>query len=413
MKDGKTIEILYFGADATWIKLNQVGFCRRNTYLLREFSRHPAVDRLIVVVPTTRTIALTSRTLWKQAFGLGYGEKVQDLLVFAAIPGERYWKPIKWLNEKITNWVVRRIIRDAEQTKRIHWCYWPGGLESRERLELQGTLIFDSDHDILEDDNRSAGSVAETERFLKLACQKAEIVVSSSRRMLEWFARHGARRCERLRDGVDSEWLVADAHKPVQGTEPCIGYIGVLSRWINYQLLLDLARSKPSWKFIIAGNLYRASLPDGFESLKNIKFIGRINSQQARQLLQLFDIGLALYLPGKNDGDSMKLFEYLAAGVPVVSTRLHSSVNEDYAGLLEFGDNCGQFVEAIERVLNWDEHTRDSWNQRRLSFIKRNTWTVRAHEAMEWINQIRGEGTHSIPLTTSRQTVTDMSVGEG
>jgi glycosyltransferase involved in cell wall biosynthesis len=386
MKHGCDIVIVYYGADGTWDTLRKEGFYRRNTYLLREFSRHPAVKRLIVVSHTDRITSLCSWSWWKTLLGLGQTDKVQDLHVFAVIPGEQYLNAIKRLNRSLTAWITRRMLRVSTKPKLIHWCYWPGGLELRETLNISGSLVFDTDHDILHDDNKSAGEASDLEPWMQLATEKADIIVSSSRTMLEWFSKRGARRCERLRNGVDAAAFSQEVHRVTSVVRLRVGYLGVLSRWVDFGLLLELARARPDWEFVIGGYFYLTETPKEFESRSNVKFIGPYTPKEAKGILASFDIALSLYVPGGSDVDSMKIYEYLAAGIPVVATPLHDGMKADFNDLIKICSTSDDFIDAIESIVNWDEADLLNWDARRQAFICNNTWSERVNQALEWLH---------------------------
>src|ERR1019366_2414936 len=98
-----------------------------------------------------------------------------------------------------------------------------------------------------------------------------------------------------------------------------IGYLGMLSRWVDSGLLLQLVVRNPEWKFIIAGPQYNTVAFSRLEPCSNVELRGEVSAKEVPTLLATFDIGLALYRREPwLDGDSMKIFEYLAAGIPVV-----------------------------------------------------------------------------------------------
>jgi glycosyltransferase involved in cell wall biosynthesis len=280
------------------------------------------------------------------------------------------------------------MLRASTNPKLIHWCYWPGGLELHETLNISGCLVFDTDHDILNDDNKSAGEASDLEPWLQLAAQKADIVASSSRSMLDWFSTRGARRCERLRNGVDAAAFSQKVHRVTRGARLRVGYLGVLSRWVDFGLLLELARARPDWEFVIGGYLYLTQLSKDFETLNNVKFIGPYTPNEEISILASFDIALSLYTPGGSDVDSMKIFEYLAAGIPVVATPLHEGMKEDFEGLLKICNTSNEFIDAIESIINWDQAALDDWDARRQAFVRDNTWSTRANQAIKWLSDV-------------------------
>ena len=84
----------------------------------------------------------------------------------------------------------------------------------------------------------------------------------------------------------------------------------------------------------------------------------------------------------------MKIFEYLAAGVPVISKPFHPDLKDDFAGLLELADDSDGFEKAIERVLHWSAEIRSAWDTRRRQFVEESTWTRRSQQAAELLRSL-------------------------
>jgi len=302
---------------------------------------------------------------------------------------ERRWFPLsRWVNR----WLYRAQI--VLQTGRLPtrdwvvWCYWPAGFLFAKGLNLPGRWVFDADHDILRDDNRSAGTEDEIKQVLGDVVRKADLVVAASRSMLEWFKQNGARRCLFLRNGVDPRRF---ERRPLARNSrlPRIGYVGTLSRWMDYFLLQEIAAMRPQWRFIIAGSVYRAKVPTALTDSLNVEFVGKVSADQVPEFLATLDIALGLYRKGPgSDVDSMKLFEYLAASVPVVTTPFHDFLEVDFEGLLEFAEDAPAFVNAVETVLGRDESSQEQWRGRCRDFVERNTWRTRADQALSLLQTL-------------------------
>ena len=205
----------------------------------------------------------------------------------------------------------------------------------------------------MHDENRSAGKLVEIEKVLTEVIQKVDVVVAAARSALQWFEERGARNVFRLRNGV-APGRIQECSKVARaaGTTPRIGYVGVLSKWVDYELIRELAMSRPDWKFVIGGTPYRTELSAGFASMENVNLIGEVPQENLLSVLATFDVALGLNRRESwLDTDSMKLFNYLAAGVPVVTTRFHDDLDTDFGGLLEFGETASEFVSRIETIL--------------------------------------------------------------
>jgi len=105
---------------------------------------------------------------------------------------------------------------------------------------------------------------------------------------------------------------------------PIIGYVGVVGEWVDLELVAALARGRPEASVVIIGP---ALVPPGrCANLPNVHWLGERNHSSLPNYLRLFDVGLIPFkhVPLTRCANPIKLYEYLAAGVPVVSTALPS-----------------------------------------------------------------------------------------
>lgn len=382
-----SLTIFYCGADMPWRELEKRGFQRRNACLLQAFTRSARVERVIVVnyVLRSRLIRAAIGELRRRRRELN---DAVDIFVTSLLPERWSWFPLRILNW----WLMRlQIWIQVGSTRRqsvVTWCYWPEGYRVARRLQLSWPLVFDADHDLLHDENQSAGDPAELETLLDECARQADLVVAGARSVLDWFREHGARKVMRLRNGVDLSRFPAVTVEQKPRARPVIGYVGTLSPWIDHELLRNIAGKRPDWTFRVVGRPYKGP---SLAALPNLEFVGERSASQLPNELQQFDVALGLYHKKEwLDVDSMKFFEYLAAGIPVVSVPFHPHLREDFAELLELTPDTGSFITAIERILNWDEQTWRDWHRRREEFIARQTWAARAEEAIDQIERLAG-----------------------
>ena len=389
MATDQSLQIVYFGADASWRDLQQIGFRRRNTCLLREFARHPSVERVVVVNFTTRGAALRQPSWWRRLVGLGRGEKVQDVLVFAFIPGQRWVPAIGRLNLRLARWFIRRATGKGDEARTCQWCYWPDGYKQARQFGLRGPLLFDADNDILNCPVLAADR-AVIEELLKDCARRAEAVVCGSRQFLARCGEFGFKRSTLLRNGVDLSRFERYAEEPEDIKSilyPRLGYVGVLSQWVDFGLLLELARGNPAWHLVLIGAPYETEIPQQLKSLRNVHFLGPRGAQEVPAYLAHFDVGLLAYRRG-TDQDSMKVFEYLAAGLPVAGSDFNGRVKEDFEGLVEVAPDAAGLASAIRDLLAQPREARELWNQRRRAFLGKHTWERRGAEAVALMQEL-------------------------
>ena len=375
-------EIWYFGADAPWETLTRSGFRRRNTRLLKSFAEHGEVKRVFNARWVLRPEL--ARCLVR-APDLGDAPTVVDVRLCTILP-ERTWLPLSGPLNRLF-YRVQIALQTGRQPDRraIIWCYWPEGFRFASAVGLAGTWVFDADHDLLHDENRTAGDEQVLAGTLRSIAERCALVVGGSRSILEWFARNGARRVGRIRNGAGPLrplGLRRDPGRPIR-----VAYAGTLSKWVDFRLLADIAVARPGWTISVAGAPHGAALPDDVAARPNIEFVGRVEPAALPAWLASFDAAIGLYRREPwLDVDSMKLFDYLAAGVRVVSTPYHDYLAADFEGLLDLASTAGEFVSAIERIVDEDDHARRDWDERRCAFLERNSWSARADTALRMLH---------------------------
>jgi GT2 family glycosyltransferase/glycosyltransferase involved in cell wall biosynthesis len=137
----------------------------------------------------------------------------------------------------------------------------------------------------------------------------------------------------------------------VQQQRPIIGYYGALAHWVDYDLLKAAAILRPEYPFVLIGPDYDGSIQKiGVHALGNVSWLGPRPYQQLPGYLKYFN---AATIPFRlNDvthsTSPLKLFEYMMARKPVVTTPMHEC--QKYAPVL-IGHTPEEFVEKLDLAL--------------------------------------------------------------
>lgn len=157
---------------------------------------------------------------------------------------------------------------------------------------------------------------------------------------------------------------------------PRLLYYGVLSDFkLQVSLLLAIAEKKSEWQIVLIGEEREGQQSPQLEALKklpNVHFLGYRAYANLPPYLSAIDVGI---LPLQDNDYTrymfpMKFFEFLAAGVPVVSTGIHALL--DYQSLFSLANDAEGFIAAIENqlaqkkpVISVEEmHEKYSWDAR-------------------------------------------------
>ncbi|HVZ97127.1 MAG TPA: hypothetical protein VG847_09650, partial [Chitinophagaceae bacterium] len=152
-------------------------------------------------------------------------------------------------------------------------------------------------------------------------------------------------------------------------------YCGVLSEWINYDLFFEIISENPDMDFHVIGKPFISEAYKRLMSFPNVSILGEKSPEEIVDLLGQYHVGLGFYktLSGL-DGDSMKLYEYLAAGLPVLCTEYHAALRNDFDDLLFLCNNSVEFNRALSDLksgnLKNDQADTDA-------FLERSSWNNR------------------------------------
>ena len=138
-------------------------------------------------------------------------------------------------------------------------------------------------------------------------------------------------------------------------SKPIIGFVGAISGYkVDFGLLREMASSHPDWSIVLIGKIGEGDPWTDVTALKdlnNVIFLGPKDYQTLPNYMKAFDVAILPSLLNEYTKSMfpMKFYEYLAAGLPVVSTALHSL--EKYEGLVYLAKTNEDFIFGVEKAL--------------------------------------------------------------
>lgn len=168
-----------------------------------------------------------------------------------------------------------------------------------------------------------------------------------------------------ITNGVDYEAYSRLCDEPPDLTSiphPRIGYVGIIKKQLNFELLLGLAKRHADYSFVFVGPLGylgdKARLVDELKDLRNTYFLGAKTIEELPAYTQHMDVCMLCYVV--NDYTKyiypLKLHEYLATGNPVVGASIHSLL--EFRHIVRLADTLDEWSEALTYSLS-DEATSD------------------------------------------------------
>jgi len=189
-------------------------------------------------------------------------------------------------------------------------------------------------------------------------------------------------------DAVRDDWLNIKNEK-----EEYIFYAGSLKKWKGVDVLIKAMKYLPGEKLLIAGNGEEFSNLQNMVKKENlqdrIKFLGYIPHTEIPKFLSKAKI---LVLPNVEEDTSvftspLKLFEYMAAGKPIVASDIPSLreilKHEENAYLVK-PRNPIVLAEGIKKVL-YDKKLRRKISLKAKEEVKKYTYSIRAQKIKKLI----------------------------
>ena len=168
--------------------------------------------------------------------------------------------------------------------------------------------------------------------------------------------------------------------------KPIVGFIGSVSEYkINFELIYEIANNLKNISFVFIGpideniNIIKINK---LKKLKNIYFFGYREYKDLPYYCSHIDIGWLPLVHNKYTKSMfpMKFFEYLAAGLPVVSTRIDSL--KEFKQYIAMEDDIKNLSKSIIEALIDTEHNLVE----RLDLARNNTYQNRTIKMLKELN---------------------------
>ncbi len=173
-------------------------------------------------------------------------------------------------------------------------------------------------------------------------------------------------------------------------------YAGSLSPIRGIGLLLEamprVLAACPDARLRIAGTAVQSSYGDELKAraaalgvLASVDFLGWVPFPRVREILYESSVGAALYLPTADSdrGYPTKLFEYMAAGLPCVSSDIlpcRRIVNATGCGMVVDPINTKAVADAFIHLLRYPEEANEMGRRGRAAFLAKYTWEGEAEK---------------------------------
>jgi len=232
--------------------------------------------------------------------------------------------------------------RDDWSSSPARAAYWPAYLEAYRRIARSGRAVAAVSAEIIE----------------RIAPEGPAAVVPNGVEPTEWT---GAR-------PTPPAWFAR-----IPG--PRAVYVGTLDSRLDVPGIADLATRRPELHVVLVGPLPHPGYVDALRGLSNVHLHASVARAELVAVLRNSELCLLAHRRTRltEAMSPLKIYEYLAAGVPVISVDLPPVRGIDDRVLLV--DSVAEFADAVPAALAM----RPASDERRNAFIMANSWAAR-HE---------------------------------
>jgi len=252
-------------------------------------------------------------------------EPEKNLFVLSPLAIPAYGRPwIRELNRHLLRFQVRQAMRRLRFRRPISWVFNPAAAviagEFDERM-----LIYHCVDEYTKFSGVASSHLADLEQQL---LTKAHLVLTSAELLYEskgklnsqtYLVRHGVD-FEHFRKALDPQVTIPPdiARLP----RPIIGFFGLIADWVDLDVLEHIARHYASGSLVLIGKA--TTDVSQLAKLPNVHLLGRKPYDQLPAYCKGFDVAVMPFRVNELtlNANPLKVREYLAAGLPVVSTAL-------------------------------------------------------------------------------------------
>ncbi len=228
---------------------------------------------------------------------------------------------------------------------------------------------------------------------------RADVVLAVSRKLYE---KHRVlnKNTYLLPNGVDHDFFRAaltyekkesDFLREFKG-KPVVGYVGGIHDWVDVDLIVETAKLLREVTFVLIGPALK-SLKPKLEGIANLVYLGPKPYSELIQYISYFTVGIIPFkLNLLNESTNpIKLYEYLGAGLPVVSTGMQEVVPYAAEGVVYVADQPASFAAGILDAIS--AAGNPLLIRERLKMAELNSWSSRAEMLLELIDTMFGSRT--------------------
>lgn len=353
-----------------WKKCEREGFRTRDAHFMQEFERHPDVDKILVI---DRPTSISEMVLLRRNIQPKTGELINkgdsyyltkinekvyilDILVPEIIKPllmKRNWTSYIFGNKKICQAVLCALEDLQIKDKFSLFISAPLFVPLVKQLSPK-VFAFDAQDNLLK--HAMYRDVKGLREKYLYCLEHADLVYTNSKQTADWFSETRPD-VVHIPNGVDSNVFNNQYPYPVPEdmvdiSSPIIGFAGKMQEMIDIDLVEKAVVRFPDVNFVFIGQKLNPKWTERIWKYSNVHYLGDKYYQTLPRYLSHFDVCIIPYNKVTHHNvDPIKLYEYLAMGKPVVTTRVGGSDTFSDFPQVRIADSTEEFIRGLEYYL--------------------------------------------------------------
>jgi teichuronic acid biosynthesis glycosyltransferase TuaH len=379
-----------------WRKIESEGSRTRDSHLIHHFTTNDNIDKVIVINrPTSYPELLINKkkfsikgdlvfkkgefSLYKLNSKLYVLDYISNTFL-TPILKKRLWFFDSFANEKLISFFKECLLKlDIDQ-----YSIFTNNIFSVDFVSKvsQNNAVFDA-YDNLVFFPHNLPIKADLERAYNRFVDVASFWTTNSLKNVNYYKENYNQNTSHLiKNGVDVDTFQRSYPVPKDMEsipKPIIGFGGKITHLFDYELFNYCVDEHPDKNFVLVGQILDKSVFSKISKNSNVFYLGDKHYKDYPTYVTNFDIGIIPYVTNHLESgvDSIKMYEYIAAGLRVIGTP--GAGMPDMADYIFIAEDKYQFSEIIGKAL--DRHAS-------ISLPEVHTWKYKANHIVELISRI-------------------------
>jgi glycosyltransferase involved in cell wall biosynthesis len=280
----------------------------------------------------------------------------------------------RWFNQRFLRFQVKHTMRKLSMKRPLNWVFNPAAAVIAGKLGEEKVIYYCVD-EYSAFSNVPSKHIADLEEQL---LRRSDLVIVSADLLYQSkskinpntvIVRHGVD-FDHFAKALDATTRIPDeiANLP----KPIIGFFGLIADWVDVDLMAKVAKCFPHGSLVVVGKSTTDTTV--LQNLPNVHLLGRKPYSDLPNYCKGFDVALNPFRISELtlNANPLKVREYLAAGLQVVSTAIPEV---EILGTCRIAKSDNEFIQKFEEALKSPgphQHISDS--------VRAESWSARLDE---------------------------------